>query len=80
MKIQVTAPPTIYAAPWLRRYATALIVIALGGLATLGAGVAQWLYTNAQSRKSVVGVSISIGAALDQHERHDMDFLRIATW
>jgi formate hydrogenlyase subunit 4 len=35
MKIYVTTPPTIMVAAWLRRYATALIVIALVGLFAL---------------------------------------------
>lgn len=76
MRIQVTTPPMIYVAPWLRRYATALIVIALVALATLGAGVAQLLYSNAASQASGLGISTSTGAALDQHERHGALFIQ----
>jgi hypothetical protein len=70
MKIYVTTPPTITVAAWLRRYATALIVIALVGLATLGVGVAQALYLNTVSRMSVSGTSVHANVMLDQHERH----------
>ena len=70
MKIYVTTPPTITVAAWLRRNATTLIVIALVGLATLGVGVAQALYSNAVSRMSVSRTSVNANAMLDQHERH----------
>ena len=78
MKIQVTAPPLINAAPWLRRYATALIVIALVGLATLGVGIAQMVYTTSATRTNAVGVSIRTEATLDQHERHSTQPVQIA--
>ena len=70
MKIYVTTPPTISAAAWLRRYATALIVIALVVLVTLGVGVAQALYSNAGPRTIVLGTSMKTNVMLDQHERH----------
>ena len=70
MKIYVTTPPTITVATWLRRYATALIVVALVVLATLGVGVAQALYSNAAPRTSVLGASMKTNVTLDQHERH----------
>ena len=44
MKVYVTTPPTIPVARWLRRNATALIVIGLVALTTLGVGIAQMLY------------------------------------
>ncbi|HJZ50450.1 MAG TPA: hypothetical protein VKE41_24935 [Roseiflexaceae bacterium] len=75
MKIQVTTPPTIYAAPWLRRYATALIVVALVALATLGAGVAQMLYTNGEPRMSAPSARVTADVVLDQHERHSTSFI-----
>lgn len=78
MKIQVTAPPMIYVASWLRRYTTALIVIALVVLATLGAGVAQMLY-NAAPRASILESRSTTGSALDQHERHAGQFISIET-
>ena len=70
MKIYVTAPPTISVAAWLRRYATALIVVALVLLAMLGVGVAQALYSNAAPRMIISGASVKTTMALDQHERH----------
>jgi hypothetical protein len=70
MKIYVTTPPTISVAAWLRRYATALIVVALIVLATLGVGVAQALYSNSAPRTIVSGISAKTNVALDQHERH----------
>jgi hypothetical protein len=70
MKIYVTNPPTISIAAWLRRYATVLIVVALVVLGTLGAGVAQALYSNAAPRIIVSGTSVKTNVALDQHERH----------
>ena len=76
MKIQVTAPPMIYVAPWLRRYTTALIVIALVALATLGTGVAQMLY-NAAPRASISRSTTS--STLDQHERHAGQLIPIET-
>jgi hypothetical protein len=69
MKIYVTTPPTTSVAAWLRRYATALIVVALVALATLGVGVAQALYYNAAPRTIVVEASAKTNVALDQHER-----------
>jgi hypothetical protein len=70
MKIYMTTPPTISVAAWLQRYATALIVVALVVLATLGAGVAQALYSNAAPRTIISGTSMKTNVALDQHERH----------
>jgi hypothetical protein len=70
MKIYVATPPTISVAAWLRRYATELIVVALVVLATLGAGVAQALYSNAAPRTSVSETSVRTNVAADQHERH----------
>ena len=70
MKIYVTSPPTISVATWLRRYATALIVVALVVLATLGVGIAQALYSNAAPRTIVLGTSLKMNMTLDQHERH----------
>jgi hypothetical protein len=78
MKIPVTAPPPIYAAPWLRRYATELIAIALVALATLGAGIAEMLYTSAAPRASVMDVVLRTNAMLDQHERRGARFGRLA--
>ena len=70
MKIYLVTQPTISVAAWLRRNATALIVIALVALATLGAGVAQALYSTAAPRAIVAGASLRTNAALDQHDRH----------
>ena len=70
MKIYVATPPSISVAAWLGRHATALIVIALVALATLGVGVAQALYSNAAPRMLVLGSSVKTNVALDQHERH----------
>jgi hypothetical protein len=70
MKIYVTTPPTISVAAWLRRYATALIVVALVVLAMLGTGLAQALYSNATPRTIVSGTSVKTNVTLDQHERH----------
>jgi hypothetical protein len=70
MKIYVTTPPTISVATWLRRHATALIVVALVVLATLGVGVAQALYSNAAPRTIISGASMKANVTLDQHERH----------
>jgi len=69
MKIYLTTPPTITVAAWLRRYATQLIVVALVGLATLGVGVAQSLYSNTTPRMSVSRTVIEAHIPLDQHER-----------
>jgi hypothetical protein len=66
MKIYVATPPTISVVAWLRHYATALIVIALIALATLGAGVAQALYPNAAPRAIVSATSVKTTVALDQ--------------
>jgi hypothetical protein len=68
MKNYVIASPTISVANWLRHYATALIVVALVTLATLGVGVAQALYSNAAPHAIVAGAGVN--GALDQHERH----------
>jgi hypothetical protein len=68
MKIYVTTPPTISVAAWLRRYTTALIVVALVALATLGVGIAQALYSQPQARVANVGVLTNM--ALDQYERY----------
>jgi hypothetical protein len=70
MKIYVATPPTIAIAVWLRRYATALIVVALVTLATLGVGVAQALYSNAAPQAIVAEAGGKIYVALDQHDRH----------
>ena len=70
MKIYVTTPPTISVAAWFRRYATALIAVALVALATLGVGVAQALYSNAAPRIIVSATSLKANVTLDQHERH----------
>ncbi len=65
MKIYVATPPTISVAAWLRRYATALNVVALVVLATLGVGVAQALYPNAVPRTIVSGTSVKTNVALE---------------
>lgn len=70
MKVYVTTPPTISVVVWLRRYATALIVVALVVLATLSVGVAQALYSNAVPQTLVSGSSVKTTVALDQHEHH----------
>ena len=70
MKIYVTTPPTISVAAWLRRYATALVVVALVALATLGVGVAQALYSNTAPQAIVAEAGVIAHVALDQHERH----------
>jgi hypothetical protein len=70
MKIYVATPPTIPVAAWLRRHATALIVVALVALAMLGVGVAQALYSNAAPRTIIPGTSVKTSMLLDQHERH----------
>jgi hypothetical protein len=70
MRIYATTPPAIYVGLWLRRYATALIVVALVGLVTLGVGVAQTLYSNARPRTIVLEASVKSNTVLDQHERH----------
>jgi hypothetical protein len=70
MKVYVTTPPVISVAAWLRRYATELIVIAMVALATLGTGVAQVLYSNAKASTTASDFSLTVNAALDQHERH----------
>jgi hypothetical protein len=70
MKIYVTTPPTISVAAWFRRYATALIVIALVALATLATGVAQILYSTSKPGINVSETSVSMNVKLDQHERH----------
>jgi hypothetical protein len=70
MKIYVANSPALSVVTWLRRHATALIVVALVALATLGAGVAQALYSNSAPRTLAVGSSARMSVALDQHERH----------
>jgi hypothetical protein len=70
MKIYVTTPPTISVAVWLRRYTTALVVVALVALATLGVGVAQALYSNTAPQAIVAEAGATANVALDQHERH----------
>ena len=70
MKIYVTAPPAIPVGRWLRRYATALIVIALIAFTTFGVGIAQTLYTAAAPRASASEVRVYTLVILDQHERH----------
>ncbi len=70
MKIYVITPPIIPVAAWLRRNATALSVVALVTLATLGAGVAQALYSKAVQRTILSEVRVKTNVVLDQHERH----------
>ena len=70
MKIYVATRPTIPVAAWLRRYATALIVVALVALATLGVGVAQALYSKATPRTTISQTSGKVTVVLDQHERN----------
>jgi hypothetical protein len=70
MKIYATTPPTICVVAWFRRYATAVIVIALVGLVTLATGVAQILYSNTKPGITVSETSVSMNVKLDQHERH----------
>jgi hypothetical protein len=70
MKLYVTTSPVIARVAWLRRYSTALIVVALVALATLGVGVAQALYSNAAPHATVVEAGVTTHVALDQHERH----------
>jgi hypothetical protein len=70
MKMYVITPPAISVTAWLRRYATALIVVALVALATFGAGVAQALYSNAALQTRVSEPSLTTNVTLDQHERH----------
>lgn len=70
MKIYVTTPPTIPVAAWFRRYATALIVITLVALVTLGVGIAQALYVGSASHASASNPSMTMSTILDQHERH----------
>jgi hypothetical protein len=70
MKIYVVSPPTIFVAAWLRRYATALIVIALVVLATLGVGLAQALYASAAAHTIASENSLKVVTVQDQHERH----------
>jgi hypothetical protein len=45
MKHSLTVPTAFSLGSWLRRYATALIVIALVAFTTLGVGIAQMIYT-----------------------------------
>ncbi|HEU5103673.1 MAG TPA: hypothetical protein VFU22_31875 [Roseiflexaceae bacterium] len=70
MKIYVTAPLAMPVGRWLRRYTTALIVIALVAFTTLGVGIAQMLYTAAAPRTSASEVRAYTAMRLDQHERH----------
>jgi hypothetical protein len=70
MKIYMITSPTISVAAWLRRYATALIVVALVALATLGVGIAQALYITAAPRTSVAEPGQTMNMTLDQHEQH----------
>ena len=70
MKVYVIAPPAIQFESWRRRYATALIVIALVGFTTLGVGIAQMLYSSTAPRVTVSGAKMQVGVMLDQHERH----------
>ena len=70
MKIYVTTPPTISVGSWLRRYATALAMVVLVALATLGVGVAQALYSNTAPQAIVAEAVATTTVALDQHERH----------
>ncbi len=72
MKISMTTLPAISVAAWLRRYATALIVIALVLLVTLGVGIAQALYANPVLRMSVSEASVNASVTLDQHERRTL--------
>ena len=70
MKVYVTTPPTISVGAWLRRHATALAMVVLVALATLGVGVAQALYSNTAPQANVVEAVATTNVALDQHERH----------
>jgi hypothetical protein len=70
MKVYVTVPPALPVAPGLRRYATALIVIALIAFTTLAVGIAQTLYSAPGSRASASGARVEMVVMLDQHERH----------
>ena len=69
MKIYVTTPPTIPVTAWLRRYAMALIVVALVALAMVGVGVAQALYSHTAPRTMISETSGKTTVVLDQHER-----------
>lgn len=70
MKIYVAASLTIAIVGWLRRYTTALIVVAMVALATLGVGVAQALYPNPTPHSIFSEATLKINVVLDQHERH----------
>jgi len=70
MKIYVTAPPAIPVESWRRRYATALIVIALVVFTTLGVGLAQMLYSATGPRAGISEAGVQMVVMLDQHERH----------
>lgn len=70
MKTYLVVPAVIAAKPWLRRNATALIVIALVGFTTLGVGIAQVLYSTQALEASASESRVHIAVMLDQSERH----------
>ena len=70
MKVYLTVPPVIPAEPWLRRYATALIVITLVVFTILGVGIAQMSYFAQAPEVRFSRLRVHMVVMLDQHERH----------
>jgi hypothetical protein len=70
MKMYLTVPLVILVGPWLRRYATALLVLTLVVFTTLGVGIAQMLYSTQAPEASASESRVYMVVMLDQHERH----------